>query len=299
MNKNKIDEPLKRYWNADVDKMPDDEIGYALEAFRDRRSAYERKRSRRKMVLGIVKYAAVFVLPLLTALVAWNYSAEYYAQGNELTEYYVPDGSIDSLLLSDNTRVIVNSGTSIIYPQKFNSRSLCRNVYVNGSCHFAVTKDRNHPFVVNMGSLKVRVLGTHFSVNSYNEEENVIVTLEEGLVKVSDLKQSVMLYPNEQLIYNRSNGKMIKQRVDALTYNSWVHGELNFVAQPLSAIIHTLERSYNVKIEVASGVDMHKRYTMNFIKNESIESVMKILATISGNISYSQNGNKITVRKNQ
>lgn len=66
MNKNKIEELLKRYWNADVDKMPDDEIGYALEAFRDRRSAYERKRSRRKMVLGIVKYAAVFVLPLLT-----------------------------------------------------------------------------------------------------------------------------------------------------------------------------------------------------------------------------------------
>lgn len=241
----------------------------------------------------------MFVLPLLTALVAWNYSAEYYAQGNELTEYYVPEGRIDSLLLSDNTRVIVNSGTSIIYPHKFNSRSFYRNVYVNGSCHFAVTKDCNHPFVVNMGSLKVKVLGTHFTVDSYNDDDNITVTLEEGLVKVSDQKHSVMLHPNEQLIYNRSNGKMIKQRVDALTYNSWVHGELNFVAQPLSEIIHTLERSYNVKIEVASGVDMHKRYTMNFIKNESIESVMKVLATISGNISYSQNGNKITVRKNQ
>ena len=113
MNKNKIDELLKRYWNADVPQMPENEIGNALEVFRDRRSAYERKRSRRKMVLGIVKYAAVFMLPLLTALVAWNYSAEYYAKGNELTEYYVPDGRIDSLLLSDNTRVIVNSGTSI------------------------------------------------------------------------------------------------------------------------------------------------------------------------------------------
>ena len=76
MNKNKIEELLKRCWNADVPQMPENEIGNALEAFRDRRNAYEQKRSRRKMVLGIVKYAAVFVLPLLTALVAWNYSAE-------------------------------------------------------------------------------------------------------------------------------------------------------------------------------------------------------------------------------
>ena len=99
--------------SPDVAKMSDDEIGNALEAFRDRRSAYERKHSRRKMVLGIIKYAAMFVLPLLTALVAWNYSAEYYAKGNELTEYYVPDGRIDSLLLSDNTRVIVKNSNSL------------------------------------------------------------------------------------------------------------------------------------------------------------------------------------------
>ena len=297
MNKNKIDELLKRYWNADVPQMPENEIGNALEVFRDRRSAYERKRSRRKMVLGIVKYAAVFMLPLLTALVAWNYSAEYYAKGNELTEYYVPDGRIDSLLLSDNTRVIVNSGTSIIYPQKFNSRSFYRNVYVNGSCHFAVTKDRNHPFVVNMGSLKVRVLGTHFTVDSYNEDDNITVTLEEGLVKVFDNKQSMTLKPNEQVVYNRKDGTMHKNRVDAMAYGAWVAGNVDFASQPLSEIIKTLERKYDVSITVASDINLAKRYTMNFKKEESLDRILKVLSMVSGEINYTVYNRKVRLYK--
>ena len=297
MNKNKIDELLKRYWNADVPQMPENEIDNALEAFRDRRSAYERKCSRRKMVLGIIKYAAMFVLPLLTALVAWNYSAEYYAQGNELTEYYVPEGRIDSLLLSDNTRVIVNSGTSIIYPHKFNSRSFYRNVYVNGSCHFAVTKDCNHPFVVNMGSLKVKVLGTHFTVDSYNDDDNITVTLEEGLVKVFDNKQSMTLKPNEQVVYNRKNGTMHKNRVDAMAYGAWVAGNVDFASQPLSEIIKTLERKYDVSITVASDINLAKRYTMNFKKEESLDRILKVLSMVSGEINYTVDNRKVRLYK--
>lgn len=297
MNKNKIDELLKRYWNADVPQMPENEIDNALEAFRDRRSAYERKCSRRKMVLGIIKYAAMFVLPLLTALVAWNYSAEYYAQGNELTEYYVPEGRIDSLLLSDNTRVIVNSGTSIIYPHKFNSRSFYRNVYVNGSCHFAVTKDCNHPFVVNMGSLKVKVLGTHFTVDSYNEDDNITVTLEEGLVKVFDNKQSMTLKPNEQVVYNRKDGTMHKNRVDAMAYGAWVAGNVDFASQPLSEIIKTLERKYDVSITVASDINLAKRYTMNFKKEESLDRILKVLSMVSGEINYTVDNRKVRLYK--
>lgn len=297
MNKNKIDELLKRYWNADVPQMPENEIDNALEAFRDRRSAYERKCSRRKMVLGIIKYAAMFVLPLLTALVAWNYSAEYYAQGNELTEYYVPEGRIDSLLLSDNTRVIVNSGTSIIYPHKFNSRSFYRNVYVNGSCHFAVTKDCNHPFVVNMGSLKVKVLGTHFTVDSYNDDDNITVTLEEGLVKVFDNKQSMTLKPNEQVVYNRKDGTMHKNRVDAMAYGAWVAGNVDFASQPLSEIIKTLERKYDVSITVASDINLAKRYTMNFKKEESLDRILKVLSMVSGEINYTVDNRKVRLYK--
>ena len=214
-----------------------------------------------------------------------------------MTQFYVPEGKIDSLILSDNTCVKLDAGTSIIYPARFSNRTYNRNVYVNGKCHFAVAKDRMHPFVVNMGSLKVKVLGTHFTVDSYNEDDNIIVTLEEGLVKVFDNKQSMTLKPNEQVVYNRRSGSMRKNSVDAMAYGAWVGGNVDFVSQPLSVIIKTLERKYDVSITVAPDINLGKRYTMNFKKEESIDSVLKVLSMVSGDINYTVDNRKVRLYK--
>lgn len=292
------DEMLRRLWNGDVAEMPEGELRDALSTFRANRRRHERLHLRKRRVASVMRYAAMLVLPLLTAWAAWNYSAEYYADENEMVQCYVPEGKMDSLTLSDNTKVIVNAGTSVIYPAAFSSHSVYRNVYVNGNCHFAVAKDSSHPFVVNMGALKVKVLGTHFSVNSYNEDDKITVTLEEGLVKALDKHHSMMLYPNEQLVYYRSSGKMQKTRVDALACNSWVSGNLDFAAQPLSEIVKTIERRYGVKFRVASGVDMNKRYTMSFKRDEPVENVMRVLTIASGNLRYKKVGSTITLRQN-
>ena len=289
------DDLLYTLWNAPADKTDEGETERALATFRKHRRSYSRARRNRRLPLSVLKYAAVIAAPLLTALAAWNYSAQYYADENELVELYVPAGKTDSLLLSDNTKVTLNSGTSIIYPARFNSHNLNRNVYVNGNCHFAVARDVMHPFVVNMGALKVKVLGTHFSVDSYNDDEKITVTLEEGLVKVFDKKRAVTLRPNEQLVYWRKDGSMSKRRVDALASNSWVGGTVGFAAQPLSEILKTLGRRYNVRFRLEGGIDTGRRYTMNFRKDEPIDNVMRVLTMASGNIGYKRNGNDITL----
>ena len=155
------DDALRSLWSKDVSDISESEMSDALEIFRNRRTAYKHAKLRKLRMLNVMKYAALFIVPIITALVAWNYSAEYHVQETELTQYYVPEGKIDSLILSDNTCVKLDAGTTIIYPARFSSRSYNRNVYVNGKCHFAVAKDRVHPFVVNMGSLKVKVRLTH------------------------------------------------------------------------------------------------------------------------------------------
>lgn len=288
------DEMLHRLWNEDVAKMPDPELREALDTFRENRRMHERARIRKQRLITIMKHAALFVLPILTAWAAWNYSAECHAVGNEMAQCYAPQGKIDSLWLSDSTKVIVNAGSSIVYPSSFSKRDTCRNVFVNGNCHFAVTKDASRPFVVNMGNLKVKVLGTHFSVDSYTNEDKIMVTLEEGLVKVFDDSRSMMLYPNEQLTYDMIDGKMTKKHVDALAINSWVNGDLNFSNQPLSEILKTLERRYDVKINVASSkIDLNSHYTMNFRKDESIGNVMIVLSFALGNVKYEKVGNSI------
>ena len=289
------DEMLRKLWNENVAEMSDQELDNALDTFREHREVHEMAIWRKRRILKILKYAALFILPVLTAWAAWNYSAEYNAAEIGMEQCYVSKGKIDSLWLSDGTKVIVNAGSSLLYPSSFSKRDAYRKVYVNGSCHFDVTKDPDHPFVVNMGNLKVKVLGTHFSVDSYTDEDKVTVTLEEGLVKVFDKSQSMTLYPNEQLVYDRNDGRMTKSRVDAQAVNSWVNGDIDFLNQPLSEMLKILERRYNVKIHVASGIDLKSRYTMNFKKEEPVENVMRVLSIALGNKRYKKDGNVVLI----
>ena len=289
------DDMLRKLWHEDVAQLPDYELNRALETFREHRDMYETAIWRKRRFWKILKYAALFIFPVLTAWAAWTCSAEYHATGNGMEQCYVSKGKIDSLWLSDGTKVIVNAGSSLIYPTSFSTQDAYRKVYVNGCCHFDVARDTTRPFVVNMGNLKVKVLGTHFSVDSYTDDDKVTVTLEEGLVKVSDESHSMTLYPNEQLVYDRSDGKMTKNRVDALAFNSWVKGDIDFLDQPLSEMLKVLERRYNVKIRVASGIDLNSHYTMNFKKEEPIENVMRVVSIALGNKRYKKDGNAILI----
>ena len=293
----KIDKYLQTLWEEDVNKMPEGELHQALDIFRQNRTIYSQSVRRRSRVSTILRYAAIFMLPLLSAVLVWLFSASYYANGMQLAEYYVPKGCIDSLVLSDNTKVVVNSGTTIVYPHSFSSHAKERSVFVNGSCHFEVSKDASHPFVVHLGNVKVRVLGTHFSVNSYSDEEQVVVTLEEGSVNVSDSIQTMTLSPNEQLVYSRTAGTMHKQMVDAMAYNSWVKGGLNFTQEPLEKILKSIERRYRVTISIAKDVDSKRCYTMNFKKGETIERIMNVLTFVSGDMTYTKDGDSIFISK--
>lgn len=293
----KIDKYLQTLWEEDVNKMPEGELHQALDIFRQNRTIYSQSLRRRSRVSAILRYAAIFMLPLLSAVLVWLVSASYYANDTQLAEYYVPKGCIDSLVLSDNTKVVVNSGTTIVYPRSFSSHAKERSVFVNGSCRFEVSKDASHPFVVHLGNVKVRVLGTHFSVNSYNDEDQVVVTLEEGSVNVSDSFQNVTLSPNEQLVYSRIDGTMHKQMVDAMVYNSWVKGGLNFTQEPLEKILKSIERRYRVTISIARNVDSKRCYTMNFRKGETIERIMNVLTFVSGDMTYTKDGDRIFISK--
>lgn len=131
MQKDNKDDNLRALWGAPQPNIDERQIAEALETFRRNRRLHISSNRRKKLFGSILKYAAIIVTPLLTALAAWNYSAQYYADDNALVELYVPDGKIDSVVLSDNTKLIVNAGTSVIYPARFNKHNYNRNVYVN------------------------------------------------------------------------------------------------------------------------------------------------------------------------
>src|SRR5258705_7986378 len=110
-----------------------------------------------------------------------------------------PTGSkVIDMTLTDGSRVWLNAGSSVTYPVSFTANE--RKVKITGEAYFEVQHDANKPFIVSKGETSVQVLGTHFNVNAYDDEDNIKVTLLEGSVKVSTMYdvRGTMLRPGQQ-----------------------------------------------------------------------------------------------------
>lgn len=280
------DEALKRVWDETVDVMNADAMSQSVLRNQALRSHHGHQERARQIRLKVLKYAAVIFLPIALCLGTWFIASNQMASQAMLAECHVENGQTKVLLLSDGTQVRLNAGSSLFYPQRFSRLFSRRDVYLDGEAHFDVAKNRSQPFVVHVGNLKVKVLGTHFNVKAYPAEELVTTTLEQGRVKVYGDKIAMTLLPDEQAVYNRISGKMTKRSVDSGNYNQWMDGKLLFDQAPLKAIIADLQRRYNVSIKTTPAVDLSRRFTMAFRADEGVGDVMRVLEKISGNLNY-------------
>lgn len=240
-----------------------------------------------------LRYAAIFVLPFITGALGFWYSGNYY-RGMEMAECYVPNGKLDTVTLSDGTEVQINSGTVLIYPQKF--RGSKRTVYLSGEARFSVVKNAKKPFIVRTGPLNVEVLGTKFDIESYPGNDYIATTLEEGSVKVyrEDMpEKSILLKPDEQVVYYAGIDSFATRYVEASDFSAWTQGELRFRNKPLNEILATIERRYNVRFQVDEGIVCSDLYTMKFKSHETIEDALNVFSLILENVSYRKEGQTI------
>lgn len=280
------DEALKRVWDETVDVMNADAMSQSVLRNQALRSHHGHQERARQIRLKVLKYAAVIFLPIALCLGTWFIASNQMASQAMLAECHVENGQTKVLLLSDGTQVRLNAGSSLFYPQRFSRLFSRRDVYLDGEAHFDVAENSSQPFVVHVGNLKVKVLGTHFNVKAYPAEELVTTTLEQGRVKVYGDKIAMTLLPDEQAVYNRISGKMTKRSVDSGNYNQWMKGKLLFDQTPLKVIIADLQRRYDVSIKATPAVDLSRRFTMAFRADEGVGDVMRVLEKISGNLNY-------------
>lgn len=168
----------------------------------------------------------------------------------------VPKGGQYRLLLSDGTKVWLNSQSSISYPTVF-EKNKDRTVNITGEVYFEVahlTNERGRtPFIVNVpNGVKVEVLGTHFNINAYEDEQAVATTLLEGKVKVvqtnSDKANIVILQPNEQALAGVQPGVKVAKTVDIEQVMAWKNGKFYFKSMKLDVVMRQISRWYNVDI---------------------------------------------------
>lgn len=210
----------------------------------------------------------------------------------EYNTIVVPRGAEYSVKLSDGTIVNLNAESRLRYPVAFYGNK--REVSIEGEGYFRVSNNKEKPFVVNVGDMKVKVLGTIFNVNSYKENDQITTTLVEGSVEVSSKKQSLILSPNQRSLFN--GDKIEKKNVDIKKYVSWVNGVFYFEEMTLEDVMIQIERWYDVDVFFTNQALKKKVFTGVIKKDLSIEKLLSIIERVS-RIKIRMKGDNIYIQK--
>jgi ferric-dicitrate binding protein FerR (iron transport regulator) len=265
------------------------------ERFNRRIAAHPKKTEKRYKIVSWSRVAAVLAVGLLIAnLLVQNFKTEDPVYFTSIA----PLGSVAQTLLPDGTMIYLNSGSEIKYDVITNEKQ--RDVYINGEAWFDVEKDKNRPFVVHTPYYDVKVLGTQFNVSTYEDEESVITTLEEGSIQVITseklkLKEDILLKPGEQLVYNKAEQKIYKTKVDTRLFTSWRNNKLIFLDMNFGELVKLLERKYGVEINVVDNSILEEHYS-GTIKNETILEILNVIQ-YTHPIKYKVEGQKIIIQK--
>ncbi|RPD39321.1 FecR family protein [Chitinophaga barathri] len=196
------------------------------------------------------------------------------ANPDELTTITTPKGGQFHIVLSDGTKVWLNAASFIIIPVSFTSTGR-RFVRLTGEAYFQVAKDRNRPFIVETATQQVKVLGTHFNVNAYTDEQDCSTTLLEGSVQLisTSANSKLTLIPGQQAHFQNNQFKVRPANDDVI---AWKDGRIKFNGTPLPEIMRQLSRWYNVEV-VYEGASRDRAFTGVINRTYNLKTVLEIL----------------------
>lgn len=201
----------------------------------------------------------------------------------EINRIITTTGGFYSLILSDGTRVWLNSESELEYPVLFGKG--VRLVKLTGEAFFEVNPDASRPFIVEAGDIRTKVLGTSFNIKAYNNESDISTTLFTGKVDVTfltDTANRVILSPGKQADWDIQTHQLKVHEVNLDHIIAWKKGEFVFNKENIEVVTRQIERWYGVKFiyEIAN----REEYTFNgyFSKDETLEAILNVFTLTGG-----------------
>ncbi|WP_426328739.1 FecR family protein [Pedobacter sp. R-06] len=202
-----------------------------------------------------------------------------------------PLGGQYHLTLSDGTNAWLNAGSSIKYPTSFSG--LERRVEITGEVYFEVAHNAAKPFrVVSAGQL-VEVLGTHFNINAYADENNIRTTLIEGSVRISGANQTKTIKPGEEAELS-SKGISIG-RADTEEAIAWKNGYFRFNDENIESIMRKLSRWYGIEVSFQGSISQ-EGFNGKISRYKNISQALKMLEQ-TGAVHFEIKGRRVSVMK--
>jgi ferric-dicitrate binding protein FerR (iron transport regulator) len=211
-------------------------------------------------------------------------------------------GETYATILSDGTKAWLNSQSSIHYPIAFNGD--LRKVEITGEVFFEVApsvavlangQKGKRPFIVKAPDVEIEVLGTHFNINSYKDEQAVKTTLLEGKVNVHSITNNAQLslQPGEQAQLNRESQTISKAKdVDVDAEVAWHYGIFQFNNADLPTVMRQIARWYDVEVEYAGNIS-DREFLGKIPRDMKLSQVLSLLE--KQKVHFKIEGKKIVV----
>lgn len=208
---------------------------------------------------------------------------------------YVPKSGEYELVLSDGSKVYLNSESQLTFPSYFEGDT--RQVELSGEAYFDVKKDTK-PFIIHTQDLTIEVLGTSFNINAYKTNPYVNATLVEGSIRihVTEHPETFLLNPEHNFRLDKVSDEISVQQVNTDIYTAWVKGEFVFRNQPLMEIFSQLERWYDFTIIYKSPDIRKMRFTGSAEKGRPLNYLLDQIQAVT-DIQYKPEGDKIILYK--
>lgn len=240
------------------------------------------KQIRRHNKNRIILTAAAIFIPflLLSGLyIELNNRLDLFSE-TRYEEIFVPKGEQAQFIFQDGSRVYLNSESRLRFPKKFGLKE--RKVELTGEGFFEIASNKKRPFIVDTKSLSVTVLGTSFNTKAYPDEDYIFVSLENGEIKLEgNILKPLNVKPGEKVVYNRKTGTYeIIRAKNIRSYSAWKQKKLVFEDTPLSEVISTLNRTFNVQFEIADKAVLNYNFTL-YTDNNDINFIIKELEKIA------------------
>ncbi len=287
----------------------------------------------KKGLYSILKVAAIFILAFsLSYTIFYFTSNTSYKDSQAYNELITSKGQKSRLILSDGTKIWLNSESTLKYPSVFDKKK--REVILVGEAYFEVQKHGNNvPFIVKTSEIDIEVTGTSFNVMAYPHEDIIETTLVEGSVTLirkgdkSSYMKPVYLKPNEKATLvkkgsqinlskikiekptiaisnetsqnNAFNKKMqifILPKVNIKPHTAWKDDQLIFKSESLENICYKFERWFDVEINITDSKLRKTCYTGRFTHKETLNQVLEIIG-LTTPIQYTFDKNLIIINK--
>lgn len=200
-----------------------------------------------------------------------------------------PKGGQYEVVLPDGTHVWLNSTSQLRFTNTFEALPE-RRVELEGEAYFKVSQNVDQPFIVTVRGQEIKVLGTEFNINAYQENDYVKASLVEGSVLFNQNR----LEPGQSAIYNDHRTSIQEENIDDII--AWKNGYFVFFEEPLEEAMKKISRWYDLDISFADNDAKSILFGGSISKYENARELFDMIEK-AGNVKINTNGRTVTITK--